>query len=92
MSHQGGSSIPASTTPRRSPSISASIIAIADTPVTSDTTEDSLIPADSSVFCSRWTSDARAWTVFILYAEARIMPMPGQMAWVPAVGGVKTSA
>ncbi len=27
-----------------------------------------------------------------LYAEARIMPMPGQMAWVPAVGGVKTSA
>ena len=28
----------------------------------------------------------------ILYAEVRIMPMPGQMAWVPAVGGVKTSA
>ena len=26
------------------------------------------------------------------YAEVRIMPMPGQMAWVPAVGGVKTSA
>jgi transposase len=28
----------------------------------------------------------------IRYAEVRIMPMPGQMAWVPAVGGVKTSA
>jgi transposase len=28
----------------------------------------------------------------IRYAEVRIMPMPGQMAWVPTVGGVKTSA
>ena len=26
------------------------------------------------------------------YAEVRIMPMPGRMAWVPAVGEVKTSA
>jgi hypothetical protein len=34
----------------------------------------------------------RACTVLILYAEVRIMPMPGQVAWVPAVGGVKTSA
>ena len=57
----------ASTAPRRSPPISASIIAVADTPVTSDTTEDSLIPAVSSVFCSRWISEPRAWTVFIRY-------------------------
>jgi hypothetical protein len=60
---------------------------VADTPVTSDTTEDSLIPAVSSVFCSRWISEARAWTVFVRYAEARIMPMPGRVAWVPAVTG-----
>ena len=26
------------------------------------------------------------------YAEARIMPMPGRVAWVPAVTGVETSA
>ena len=26
------------------------------------------------------------------YAEVRIMPMPGGVGWVPAVGGVKTSA
>ena len=57
----------ASTAPRRSPSISASIIAVAETPVTSEATEDSLIPADSSAFCSRWISEVRAWTVFIRY-------------------------
>ena len=28
----------------------------------------------------------------IRYAEVRIMPSPGRMAWVPAVGGVQTSA
>jgi hypothetical protein len=26
------------------------------------------------------------------YAEARIMPMPDQVAWVPVVAAVKTSA
>ena len=57
----------ASTSPRRSPSMSASIIAVDDMPVISLTTESSLIPADSSVFCSRWISEARAWTVFIRY-------------------------
>ena len=58
---------PAITLPRRSPLISASIIAVAEPPVTSDTTEDNLIPAVSSVFCSRWISEVRAWTVFIRY-------------------------
>ena len=57
----------ASTWPRRSPSISESIIAVADTPVISLTTESSLIPADSSAFCSRWISEVRAWTVLIRY-------------------------
>jgi len=28
----------------------------------------------------------------VLYAEARIMPMPGGVAWVPAVAGAGTSA
>jgi hypothetical protein len=51
-----------------------------------------LMPADSSALPSRWISEVRACTVFTRYAEARIMPMPGQMAWVPAVGGVQTSA
>ena len=58
---------PAITLPRRSPLISASIIAVAEPPVTSDTTEDNLIPAVSSAFCSRWISEVRAWTVFIRY-------------------------
>ena len=57
----------ASTWPRRSPSISASTIRRAETPVISDSTEPSLIPADSSALCSRWISEVRAWTVFILY-------------------------
>jgi hypothetical protein len=34
----------------------------------------------------------RSPTSFCRYAEARIMPMPGRVAWVPMVGGVKTSA
>ncbi len=62
--------------PRRSPSISASTIAMAETPVTSDTTDDSLIPAVSSAFCSRWISEARAWTVH---------PVPGQVPHFPQV-------
>jgi hypothetical protein len=57
----------ASTPPRRSPSISDSIIAVADTPVMLLATEPSLIPADSSALASRWISEVRAWTVFILY-------------------------
>ena len=57
----------ASTAPRRSPSISASIIAVADFPVISLATEPSLIPADSSALASRWISEVRAWTVFIRY-------------------------
>ena len=52
---------------RRSPSISASIIAVADTPVMSVSTEPSLMPADSSAFCIRWISEVRAWTSFFRY-------------------------
>ena len=33
----------------------------------SGSTEPSLIPADSSALSSRWISEVRAWTVFILY-------------------------
>ena len=61
------SSANTSTPPRRSPSISASIIAVADTPVISLATEPSLIPADSSALASRWISEVRACTVFIRY-------------------------
>ena len=50
------------------------------------------MPAVSSVFCSRWISEVRAWTVFIRYAEARIMPIPGLVARPMAVAGVETSA
>ncbi len=57
----------ASTPPRRSPSISDSIIAVAETPVMSLATEPSLIPADSSALASRWISEVRAWTVLIRY-------------------------
>ena len=57
----------ASTRPRRSPSISASIIAVAALPVISLATEPSLMPADSSALASRWISEVRACTVFILY-------------------------
>ena len=53
----------ASTRPRRSPSISASIISPADLPVRSETTESSLIPADSSALASRWISEVRPCTV-----------------------------
>jgi hypothetical protein len=41
---------------------------------------------------SRWISEVRACTVFIRYAEARIMPMPGRAARVAAVAGAETSA
>jgi hypothetical protein len=34
----------------------------------------------------------RSLTILIRYAESRIMPMPGGVAWVRAVAGVKTSA
>jgi hypothetical protein len=44
----------ASTPPRRSPSISASIIAVAGTPVMLLATEPSLTPADSSALPSPW--------------------------------------
>jgi hypothetical protein len=50
------------------------------------------MPADSSALASRWISEVRAWTVFIRYAESRIMPMTGRMAWLPAVAGAETSA
>ena len=55
------------TLPRRSPSISASIIAAGPLPVMPEATEPSLMPADSSVLSSRWISEVRAWTVFDLY-------------------------
>ena len=55
------------TAPRRSPSISASIMADGPLPVMSEATEPSLIPADSSALCSRWISEVRFWTVFIRY-------------------------
>jgi len=57
----------ASTPPRRSPSISASIIAVADWQVMLLATEPSLMPADSSALPSRWISEVRAWTVFVRY-------------------------
>ena len=57
----------ASTAPRRSPSISASIIAVEDVPVMLLATEPSLMPADSSALPSRWISEVRAWTVLIRY-------------------------
>jgi len=41
---------------------------------------------------SRWISEVRACTVFIRYAEARIMPVPDRVARVMAVGGAGTSA
>jgi len=40
---------------------------VADLPVSSLATEPSLIPADSSALPSRWISEVRACTVFILY-------------------------
>jgi hypothetical protein len=49
----------ASTAPRRSPSISAAIMSREETPSTSEATESILIPASSSVFCSRWISLVR---------------------------------
>ena len=54
------------TLPRRSPSISASIIAAGPLPVLSEATGPSLLPADSSVLSSRWISEVRAWTVLDL--------------------------
>ena len=57
----------ASTPPRRSPSISDSIIAVADWQVMLLATEPSLMPADSSALPSRWISEVRACTVFIRY-------------------------
>ncbi len=57
----------ASTPPRRSPSISASIIAVDALPVISLATEPSLMPADSSALPSRWISEVRACTVLIRY-------------------------
>ena len=50
----------ASTAGSRCPSISASSIARPETPVMSEATEDSLIPASSSSFSNRWTSRARS--------------------------------
>jgi hypothetical protein len=58
----------------------------------SEATEPSLMPADSSALPSRWISEVRAWTVLIRYAESRIMPMPGGVAWVWAVAGAESSA
>ena len=55
------------TSPRRSPSISASIIAVGPLPVMPEATEPSLMPADSSVLSSRWISEVRAWTFLIRY-------------------------
>ncbi len=57
----------ASTPPRRSPPVSASIIAVDALPVISLATEPSLMPADSSALPSRWISEVRACTVLIRY-------------------------
>jgi len=51
-----------------------------------------LIPADSSVFCSRWISEVRAWTVLTRYAETRIMPSSRAACRPRVVAGVKTPA
>ena len=53
------------TAPRRSPSMSAPVIAVGPLPVISEATEPSLMPADSSVLPSRWTSEVRAWTFLV---------------------------
>jgi hypothetical protein len=50
------------------------------------------MPSLASTACTWSLTEVRAWTSLCRYAEVRIMPMPGQVAWVPAVGGVKTSA
>ena len=55
------------TLPRRSPSISASVIAAGPLPVMSEATEPGLMPAGSSVLSSRWIPQVRARTVFDLY-------------------------
>jgi hypothetical protein len=57
-----------------------------------EATESILIPASCSTLPSRWISEVRDWTILARYAEARIMPMPGGVAWVPAVAGAGTSA
>jgi hypothetical protein len=51
-----------------------------------------LIPASCSTLPSRAISLTRCCATFVRYAEARIMPMPGGVAWVPAVAGAGTSA
>ena len=43
------------------PEISASSIRRAETPSTSEATEESLIPASCKVFSTRWTSRTRSW-------------------------------
>jgi hypothetical protein len=53
------------TAPRRSPSMSAPVIAVGPLPVIAEATEPSLMPADSSVLPSRWTSEVRAWTFLV---------------------------
>jgi hypothetical protein len=53
------------TAPRRSPSMSASIMAAGPLPVMSEATEPSLMPADSSALPSRWMSEVRAWTFLV---------------------------
>src|SRR4051794_24019775 len=57
----------ASTAGSRSPAISASSIARADLPITSEATESSLIPASSSTRCSRWISRVRSSVSFFAY-------------------------
>jgi hypothetical protein len=52
-----------------------------DAPKMSEATTDSLIWASSSSFSARFFSAVRAVTRSIRYAEARIMPMPDQLAW-----------
>ena len=47
--------------------MSCPVIIVGPTPVMSEATEPSLMPAVSSVLASRWVSELRAWTVFTLY-------------------------
>ena len=50
------------------------------------------MPSLANTACTCSLPDDRIRTSLIRYAEARIMPMPGRVAWVAAVAGAGTSA
>jgi hypothetical protein len=68
------------------------IISRPDRPSSLLATESILIPASSSTFESRWLSAVRCSISFLRYAEARIMPIAGQVARPMGVAGMKASA